>query len=104
MPPRIHLSLRVSELSRSVAFYQQLLGTAPDKQHDDYARFMPKGTPILLSLVPGAGQAGAGRVDHLGCACRSRRRRLQRGSVWRASSSARRKHLPAATRYRTSSG
>lgn len=66
MSTRVHLSLRVADLERSVSFYTSLFGTAPDKRHDDYARFMPEQAPILLSLIPGRGDSTAGRLDHLG--------------------------------------
>jgi len=58
---RIHLSLRTPDLGAATTFYTQLLGTEPDKIHDDYVRFAPDALPILLSLVP-----GDAAVDHLG--------------------------------------
>jgi len=65
MTTRIHLSLRVSDLARSIDFYTTLFSEGPDKSESGYARFMPADTPILLSLMPGAGEGG-GRLDHLG--------------------------------------
>jgi len=58
---RIHISLRTPEPRTTAAFYEKLLGTPPDKVHDDYVRFAPEHLPLLLSLIPG--EPG---VDHLG--------------------------------------
>ena len=66
MYPRIHLSLRVSDMSRSTDFYRNLLDEAPDKVKPGYTRFMPATTPILLSLIQDAAATTGGRIDHLG--------------------------------------
>ncbi len=66
MFPRIHISIRVSDMSRSMDFYQTLLDEAPDKMKPGYTRFMPADTPILLSLMSDDGSRGEGRIDHLG--------------------------------------
>ncbi len=62
---RFHLSLNVSDLSRSVAFYRTLFGVEPAKLRSDYAKFELTDPPLVLSLEPHApGQGGA--LNHLG--------------------------------------
>ncbi|HHO51023.1 MAG TPA: glyoxalase/bleomycin resistance/dioxygenase family protein [Deltaproteobacteria bacterium] len=59
--PRIHLSLRATDLQASTTFYTDLFGEGPDKVREGYVRFAPAGVPVLLSLIEG--EAG---IDHLG--------------------------------------
>jgi catechol 2,3-dioxygenase-like lactoylglutathione lyase family enzyme len=62
---RFHLSLNVSDLGRSVAFYRLLFGVEPAKLRADYAKFELDDPPLVLSLEPHApGQGGA--LNHLG--------------------------------------
>src|SRR5215207_2194025 len=62
---RFHLSLNVSDLGRSVAFYRTLFGVDPAKLRGDYAKFELDDPPLVLSLEPHAtGQGGA--LNHLG--------------------------------------
>lgn len=62
---RFHLSLNVSDLGRSVAFYQTLFGRPPAKLRDDYAKFELDDPPLVLSLEPHPrGQDGA--LNHAG--------------------------------------
>jgi catechol 2,3-dioxygenase-like lactoylglutathione lyase family enzyme len=60
-----HVSLNVSDLARSVDFYQRLLGIPPAKRRSDYAKFELENPPVALSLEP-AGAAGAGALNHVG--------------------------------------
>jgi catechol 2,3-dioxygenase-like lactoylglutathione lyase family enzyme len=60
-----HLSLNVSNLARSVAFYRVLFGLEPAKQHDDYAKFELTEPPVIFSLVPQASLA-TGSVSRIG--------------------------------------
>src|SRR6516165_6645506 len=62
---RFHLSLNVSDLGRSVAFYQALFGMPPVKRRDDYAKFELEDPPLVMSLEPSAAGAG-GALNHLG--------------------------------------
>jgi catechol 2,3-dioxygenase-like lactoylglutathione lyase family enzyme len=62
---RFHLSLNVSDLNRSVAFYRTLFGTEPAKMRPDYAKFELDDPPLVLSLEP-SGKAGAGTLNHAG--------------------------------------
>src|SRR5690242_1543913 len=62
---RFHLSLNVSDLGRSVAFYRTLFGVEPAKLRADYAKFEPDDPPLVLSLEPTPRGAG-GALNHLG--------------------------------------
>lgn len=62
---KFHLSLNVSNLPRSVAFYRVLFGMEPAKLHDDYAKFELNEPPIVFSLVPQASLA-SGSLSKLG--------------------------------------
>jgi catechol 2,3-dioxygenase-like lactoylglutathione lyase family enzyme len=57
--PTMHLSLRVTNLARSVAFYRDLLDHEPAKLKADYAKFEHPDPPLALSLVPAPQAAGA---------------------------------------------
>jgi catechol 2,3-dioxygenase-like lactoylglutathione lyase family enzyme len=62
---RFHLSLNVSSLDRSVAFYQTLFGKEPAKRRPDYAKFELDDPPLVLSLEP-APRAAGGALNHVG--------------------------------------
>ena len=47
---RFHLSLNVSDLGRSVAFYRTLFNLEPAKRRPDYAKFELESPPLVLSL------------------------------------------------------
>ncbi|HEV3024944.1 MAG TPA: ArsI/CadI family heavy metal resistance metalloenzyme [Pirellulales bacterium] len=64
-PTRFHLSLNVSNLSRSVEFIETLLGVPPAKLRDDYAKFEIDDPPLVLSLEPHGVSAG-GALNHVG--------------------------------------
>src|SRR5579884_2828793 len=62
---RFHLSLNVSNLERSIAFYRILFGCEPAKRRPDYAKFELNDPPLVLSLEPTPrGEGGA--LNHLG--------------------------------------
>ena len=63
--PTLHLGLRVSDLSLSRAFYQDLLGLPPAKEKADYVKFELPEPPLALALVPGRTQSGKPPL-HLG--------------------------------------
>lgn len=48
---RPHTSLDVRAVSRSVAFYEKVFGTKPQKQVADYAKFDLKAPALNFSLV-----------------------------------------------------
>ncbi|MHB1425373.1 MAG: ArsI/CadI family heavy metal resistance metalloenzyme [Gemmataceae bacterium] len=56
---RFHLSLNVSDLERSLAFYRILFGREPAKQRFDYAKFELDDPPLVLSLEPATRCSGA---------------------------------------------
>jgi catechol 2,3-dioxygenase-like lactoylglutathione lyase family enzyme len=62
---RFHLSLNVSDLKRSLAFYRVLFGVAPAKERPDYAKFELDEPPVVLSLEPSPPGPG-GALNHLG--------------------------------------
>jgi catechol 2,3-dioxygenase-like lactoylglutathione lyase family enzyme len=62
---RFHISLNITSLERSVAFYKVLFNLEPAKLRPDYAKFEPNDPPLVLSLEPN-GHAGAGTLNHLG--------------------------------------
>jgi catechol 2,3-dioxygenase-like lactoylglutathione lyase family enzyme len=64
-PTRFHLSLNVGDLTRSVKFFQALLGAEPAKLRDDYAKFEIDDPPLVLSLEPNGVGAG-GSLNHAG--------------------------------------
>src|SRR5262249_29296097 len=60
-----HLSLNVSDLARSVDFYQHLFGKPAAKRRSDYAKFELEDPPLVLSLQP-TGGSGGGALNHGG--------------------------------------
>lgn len=60
-----HVSLNVSSLDASIAFYKNLLGVAPVLCENDYAAFELSDPPLALSLQAGPRPAG-GALNHLG--------------------------------------
>jgi len=62
---KFHLSLNVSDLNRSVAFYRVLFGLDPAKHHSDYAKFEVESPPTVFSLIPGRA-GGGGSLNHVG--------------------------------------
>ncbi len=67
---KLHASLNVSDLGRSIAFYRELFGVPPAKAYDDYAKFEIAEPPVVLSLVPRAPVHG-GNLNHAGIRMRS---------------------------------
>jgi catechol 2,3-dioxygenase-like lactoylglutathione lyase family enzyme len=61
----IHVSLNVSDLSKSVVFYRGLFGE-PKKLKSDYAKFVGEEPEIHLALQPGLTHGGASALSHLG--------------------------------------
>ena len=65
-PIRFHISLNVTDLDRSVAFFRTLFGIEPAKVRPGYAKFEPADPPLVLSLEPATEVAGGGALNHLG--------------------------------------
>jgi catechol 2,3-dioxygenase-like lactoylglutathione lyase family enzyme len=68
---KFHISLNVSDLPRSIAFYRALFGTEPAKSYPDYAKFEVEEPPIVLSLAPGPRPATSGNLNHVGLRVRT---------------------------------
>ncbi|MFO0863159.1 MAG: ArsI/CadI family heavy metal resistance metalloenzyme [Gemmataceae bacterium] len=64
-PVKFHLSLNVSDLSKSIDFFRILFGMEPAKVRSDYAKFEPDEPPLVLSLEPTPRGKG-GALNHLG--------------------------------------
>jgi catechol 2,3-dioxygenase-like lactoylglutathione lyase family enzyme len=64
MSSAVHISLNVSDLSRSTDFYRRFFGE-PKKLKTDYAKFVAEEPEIHLALQPGA-VTGSGALSHLG--------------------------------------
>jgi hypothetical protein len=60
----------VSDLARSVAFYECLFGAPPAKHHHDYAKFEIDAPPLVFSLAP-LSPASYGALNYLGLAVNS---------------------------------
>ena len=87
-PSRIHLALPVTDLERSLAFYETLLGVAPTKVRLGYAKFEPRDPSVNLTLNRVADGAGpSSPVGHYGVQVKSTeavlaaRRRLERAGL-----------------------
>src|ERR1043165_9180732 len=63
--PKVHTSLNVTDLTKSVEFYCALFGIEPAKQRRDYAKFELTSPPLILSLIPGRPTPG-GTLNHTG--------------------------------------
>jgi catechol 2,3-dioxygenase-like lactoylglutathione lyase family enzyme len=68
---KFHISLNVSDLARSIAFYRALFGTDPAKSYPDYAKFEVEDPPIVLSLTPGPRPGHGGNLNHVGLRVRA---------------------------------
>ncbi|HEY9880062.1 MAG TPA: ArsI/CadI family heavy metal resistance metalloenzyme [Leptolyngbyaceae cyanobacterium] len=63
---KTHVALRVTNLERSIAFYQTLFGLAPVKHKPDYAKFDIDNPGLNLTLNVSEGIAPHGALSHLG--------------------------------------
>jgi len=63
---KTHLSLRIADLNRSVAFYRTFFGVPPHKLRPGYANFDIAQPPLKLALTEKLRTPGAGSLDHLG--------------------------------------
>lgn len=63
----IHLSVAVSNLEKSIAFYNTLLDSQPVKLKSNYAKYLPKGSNLNLSLnVKNGAISSTGSINHGG--------------------------------------
>src|SRR5262245_10209406 len=64
--PKFHMSLSVTDLKRSVAFYRVLFGLEPAKSFDDYAKFELEDPPVVFSLTQHPAGPVGGVLGHAG--------------------------------------
>ena len=63
---RVHISLPVADLGRSVSFYRSALGQSASKLKDDYANFRLDAPAIHLALVVSNSPEKASGASHYG--------------------------------------
>jgi catechol 2,3-dioxygenase-like lactoylglutathione lyase family enzyme len=63
---RIHVSLQVADLDRSIAFYTRLFGTGPSKLRGDYANWRLDEPALHLALVHAPGAPRKTTHEHFG--------------------------------------
>lgn len=63
---KMHLSLRVQNLERSVTFYRAFFGVQPHKLRPGYANFDLAEPPLKFALTENPKATGSGSLDHLG--------------------------------------
>ncbi len=63
---KIHLSLNVSDLDRSITFYEAFFGVRTHKRRPGYANFNLSEPPLKLALQESPVTTGAGSLNHLG--------------------------------------
>lgn len=66
---RMHVMLKVKNLSESVEFYNTLFGVAPTKQKDNYAKWMLEDPRVNFSIAEREGTKG---IEHLGIEAESK--------------------------------
>lgn len=65
-PTRVHLSLAVAEIGRSIRFYRDLFGQGPTKVRPGYAKFEVADPPVHLALEEAPPVGKESRLSHLG--------------------------------------
>jgi catechol 2,3-dioxygenase-like lactoylglutathione lyase family enzyme len=65
-PVKMHLSINVTDLERSLAFYEAFFGTAPHKVRPGYANFDLDEPPLKFAMNEYKVERGAGALSHLG--------------------------------------
>jgi catechol 2,3-dioxygenase-like lactoylglutathione lyase family enzyme len=63
---RPHLALTVSDIERSIPFYEALFGTSPAKVRDGYAKFEVEEPALNFTLNEGDRGADLGAFNHAG--------------------------------------
>ena len=63
MSKRFHVHLHVDDLSKSIAFYNQLFAAAPARHETDYAKWMLEDPPVNFAISTRGHATG---IDHLG--------------------------------------
>jgi hypothetical protein len=68
---RVHVSVNVSNLERSLVFYQVLFGQAPTKVKPGYAKFEVAEPPVNFTLNENANFTPGGTISHFGIQVKS---------------------------------
>lgn len=63
---KVHVSLNVRDLGKSLEFYRRMLGIEPSKVRPGYAKFDVRNPPVNLALNEVADVAANGTLSHLG--------------------------------------
>lgn len=63
--PRMHVSLYVANINKTVEFYQSFFGKKADKVKDDYAKFILDKPSLIISFVQNAEKVSS-NFGHLG--------------------------------------
>ncbi|MGA9382388.1 MAG: ArsI/CadI family heavy metal resistance metalloenzyme [Phormidium sp.] len=63
---KTHVSLNVSDINKSVTFYQAMFGISPVKYKADYAKFDIANPPLNLTLQLSSNIKTGGTLSHLG--------------------------------------
>jgi catechol 2,3-dioxygenase-like lactoylglutathione lyase family enzyme len=63
---KLHLSIDVSDLARSVVFYEAFFGATPHKTRPGYANFDLAEPPLKFALNESSEHRGRGALNHLG--------------------------------------
>lgn len=63
---KTHVSLNVTDIEKSVAFYRAMFGLAPVKHKADYAKFDLANPPLNLTLNLAENVQQGGALSHLG--------------------------------------
>jgi predicted enzyme related to lactoylglutathione lyase len=63
---RPHLALTVTDVTRSIPFYEALFGTTPEKVRDGYAKFSLAEPALNFTLNEGARTESLGAFNHAG--------------------------------------
>jgi catechol 2,3-dioxygenase-like lactoylglutathione lyase family enzyme len=68
---KVHVSVNVRNVQKSIDFYRRMLGIEPSKVRTGYAKFDVQNPPVNLALNEVPNLAGAGALSHLGIQVRS---------------------------------
>ena len=68
---KVHVSLNVRNVAKSVEFYTKMLGIGPSKVRNGYAKFDVVNPPVNLALNEMPSLEGPGALSHLGIQVRS---------------------------------
>jgi len=77
-----HVSIHVSDLQKSLAFYRKMFGIEPSKIRQGYAKFDVQDPPLNFSLNE-VSSVGPGALSHMGIQVGSTAEVLALGERWR---------------------